>query len=239
MRSSLTYLLTILPGLLHPALAQHGVSRTESRPKGCLRVCVVCGLSRSKIPSPSASPCGVLLPGCQCVKSTTHYTRTVQLKTVKDTSDGYHPRAASVTAEFDQMKLNGELCVHAHANTAHCAHVVKPQQGCASPINCRRPAAATVGCRCARLQHLTQVTAQLATRCGVGFTARAAGLWPWRAGCRARRLCRGGTLGALARLGSGSHRGRRRCRSRHRRSRRHRACPSPRNKLRLPVRLIT
>ena len=138
----------------------------------------------------------------------------------------------------NQMKET-ELLIHTHAVYRTLCTLVKPQQGCASPINCRRPAAATVGCRCARLQHLTQVTAQLATRCGVGFTARAAGLWPWRAGCRARRLCRGGTLGALARLGSGSHRGRRRCRSRHRRSRRHRACPSPRNKLRLPVRLIT
>ena len=206
------------------------MSRTESRPKGCLGVCVVCGLSRSKIPSPSASPCGVLLPGCQCVKSTTHYTRTVQLKTVKDTSDGYHPRAASVTAEFDQMKLNGELCVHAHANTAHCAHVVKPQQGCASPINCRRrPGAAAT------------VTAQLARRPGVGVTARtgARARWRWRGGCRAGRLCRSGTLGALARLGSGSHRDRRRRRSRRRRRRRRRVCPLPRRKLHLPVYLIT
>ena len=123
-----------------------------------------------------------------------------------------------------------ELLIHTHAVYRTLCTLVKPQQGCASPINCRRrPGAAAT------------VTAQLARRPGVGVTAQtgARARWRWRAGCRAGRLCRSGTLGALARLGSGSHRGRRRRRSRRRRRRRRRVCPLPRRKLHLPVHLVT
>ena len=142
---------------------------------------------------------------------------------------GYHVTLGPQARLLSNQMKETELLIHTHAVYRTLCTLLRPQQGCASPINCRRPGAAAT------------VTAQRARRSCVGVTARtgARARWRWRAGCRARRLCRSGTLGALARLGSGSHRDRRRRRSRRIRRRRRRVCPLPRHKLHLPVHLVT